>query len=46
MGLEVIQYEAYMYDREGLARTPEQRAELAQQLAAGDRWLAIGGPRY
>lgn len=46
LGLEVISYEAYLYDSYGVARTPSERAEIAHQLAAEPRWLAIGGPRY
>ena len=46
LGLEVIQYEAYIYDARGVVRTPEERERVARQLAAESRWLAIGGPRY
>lgn len=46
LGLEVIQYEAYIYGRYGAVRTPEERRGIAEQLAAEPRWLAIDGPRY
>ena len=46
LGLEVIDYGAYVYDSRGVARTPEERYQLASRLAAEPRWLAIGGPRY
>jgi hypothetical protein len=46
LGLEVIAYEAYLYDSRGLAYTPEQRERIAGELAAEPRWLATGGPRY
>ena len=35
-----------MYDSYGVARSPEEREQIARQLAAERRWLAIGGPRY
>lgn len=46
LGLEVIQYDAYVYDSRGVPRSPQERVELAAQLAAEPRWLAVGGPRY
>jgi len=46
LGLEVIAYDAYLYDSRGVARSPEERERLAGQLAAEPRWLAVGGPRY
>ncbi|HET9171922.1 MAG TPA: hypothetical protein VFN97_20990 [Actinospica sp.] len=46
LGLEVIDYAAYLYDSSGLARPPEERARIAEELAAEPRWLAVGGPRY
>lgn len=46
LGLEVIDYGAYLYDSRGVPRTPEQRERLARELAAEPRWVATGGPRY
>lgn len=46
LGLEVIPYESYVYTTRGVVRTPEERAQAAQQLAGEPRWLAMGGPRY
>ena len=46
LGLEVIAYEAYLYDSRGVPYTPEERDGIASQLAVEARWLAIGGPRY
>jgi hypothetical protein len=46
LGLEVIDYFAYVYGPDGVARAPMERARLAQELAAEPRWLAVGGPRY
>jgi hypothetical protein len=45
LGLEVI-HDAYVYDTRGVPRSPQERVELAGQLAAEPRWLAVGGPRY
>lgn len=46
LGLEVIQYDSYIYDTRGVTRTPEERERVARQFAAEARWLAINGPRY
>ncbi|MBR7828279.1 hypothetical protein KDK95_18340 [Actinospica sp. MGRD01-02] len=46
LGLEVIDYGAYLYDARGVARPPEERERFARELAAEPRWLATGGPRY
>ena len=46
LGLEVIDYWAYIYDARGVVRAPVERAQIAQELAAEPRWLAVGGPRF
>jgi hypothetical protein len=46
LGLEVIQYDAYIYNTRGVVYTPEERHRIARHLADEPRWLAIGGPRY
>lgn len=43
LGLEVISADAYVYGRYGVLRTLAERAQVARDLAAEPRWLAVGG---
>lgn len=46
LGLEVISHNAYVYDREGVARDAEELERIARELAAQPRWICNCGPLF
>lgn len=46
LGLEPISYDAYLYDRNGVARDRDELERLARELAAQPRWICNAGPLF
>lgn len=46
LGLEPISYDAYIYDRDGVHRGPEELDRIAGELAAQQRWICNAGPLF
>lgn len=46
LGLDFLDSQAHIYDREGVPRDAEQLADLARQFSAESRWIAGGGPWF